>query len=145
MLFIFLVLIICLKKFLWKVSILVCSFFESVHNSELYRKMEPIRALKILSLVESVILFEQSTFLFLLKAAHASCFLLLMYSLIPSRLPRYLQFFHFWSDVLLISYSSVLSAFTIRFLSVSIWGTVCFISSVAFWLVVILEMSSAYC
>ena len=111
---------------------MVWSFFESVHNSELYKKIELMRALKILSLVESVILFEHSTFLFLLKAAHASCFLLFMSSLMPNKLPKYLQFFHSWSDVLLISYSSVLSAFTIRFLSVSIWGIVCFISSVAF-------------
>ena len=65
-------------------------------------------------------------FLFLLNAAHASCFLLLMSSEVPSKLPKYLQFFQLWSDVLLMLYSSVLSALTIRFLLVRILGTVFF-------------------
>ena len=69
---------------------------------------------------DSDIFLEHKAFLFLLNAAQASCFLLLMSSEVPSKLPKYLQFFQLWSDVLLMLYSSVLSALTIRFLFVRI-------------------------
>ena len=118
----------------------------SVQSSELYRKIDDINASKILILISRVILLLQSDFLFLLNAALANCFLLLMSSWFPSRLPKYLQCFHFWSsEFLFIEYSSVLSWLIIKFLSVSTVGMVFLIFSVTVLLVVIHEMSSAYC
>ena len=102
-------------------------------------------AWNILSLVGNDISSLHSDFLFLLKAAHASCFFLLMSSEFPRRLPRYLHVFHSVSDVLLIVYSSVLSWFTIKFLLVRIVGIVCLISSKMFLIVVAQDVSSAYC
>ena len=106
--------------------------------------------MKILRRNDIEIFLEHSAFLFLLNAAHANCFLLLMSYDFPrsrsSRLPRYLQFFQIWSDVLLLLYSSILSALTIRFLFVRILGTVffiLFISSLASKLIVIQDTSSA--
>ena len=104
-----------------------------------------ISAWKILSLIGSEISLLQRDFLFLLKAAQASCFLLHMSSLFPNKLPRYLHFFHSGFEVLLMLYSSVLSSFTIRFLFVRIFGTICLISSMVSLLVVAHEVSSAYC
>ena len=104
-----------------------------------------ISAWNILSLMGSEISLLQRDFLFLLKAAQASCFLLLISSLFPSKLPKYLHFFHSGFEVLLMLYSSVLSSFTIRFLFVRIPGTVFLISSIVSLLVVAHEVSSAYC
>ena len=121
-------------------------FFVSAQSSELYKNIVATRALKILRRTESEIFLEHSAFLFLLKAAHASCFLLFTSSGVPSKLPRYLQVFQLSSVVvLLMLYSSVLSGLTIRLLLVRIAGMVFFISSLASLLVVIHETSSAYC
>ena len=58
----------------------------------------------------------------MLNAAQANCFVfVLMSSDVPSKLPRYLLVFQIWSDVLLMLYSSVLSALMIRFLFVRIF------------------------
>ena len=102
--------------------------------------------MNILRRTDSEIL-EHYEFLFLLNASQASCFLLLMSSVVPSKLPKYLLFFQLWSDVLLMLYSSVLSALTIRFLFVRIFGTVFFITSLASRLVVtsMQETSSSCC
>ena len=139
------VLTICLRNALWNVSILMISVLFSVQSSALYRKIDDTSASKILILISRAILLLHSDFLFLLKAALASCFLLLMSSLFPKRLPRYLQFFQLLFEFLFIVYSSVLSLLMIKFLSVSTAGMVCFMLSVNFWLVVIQDMSSAYC
>ena len=78
-----------------------CPEFWTIKKNRCFKK-----ALKILTRTDSDIFLEHSAFLFLLNAAHANCFLLLMSYDFPrsrsSRLPRYLQFFQLWSDVLLM-------------------------------------------
>ena len=54
----------------------------------------------------------------LLNSVQANCFPLLMSSDVPSKLPMYLQVSQLCSDVLLMLYSYVLFALTIRFLFV---------------------------
>ena len=142
---VFLLLMICLRNFLWKVSILVLSFLLRVQSSELYKKIGAIRALKILSLTSRDISLLHSDFLFLLNAAHASCFLFAISSEFPSKLPKYLHCLQSVSEFLLIVYSSVLSWLTIRFLLVRIVGIVCLISVMMVLFVVTQEVSSAYC
>ena len=144
--YVFCVLTICLSMDLSNVSIFVLSVRFNVQSSALYIKIDVTSASNILILTLRAILLLHSDFLFLLKAALASCFLLFMSSLFPRRLPRYLHFFQSSSSVcLFIVYSSVLSLFTIRFLSVNVLGIVCLIFSVTLLLVVIQDMSSAYC
>ena len=116
-----------------------------VQSSELYKKIGAMRALKILSLTSRDISLLHIDFLFLLKAEHASCFLLAMSSEFPNKLPKYLHFLQSVFEFLLIVYSSVLSWLTIRFLFVSIVGIVCLISVMTLLLVVAQEVSSAYC
>ena len=111
----------------------------------MYRNIGVISASKILSLILRCILFDVRHFLFFLKASHANIFLLFMSSSFPSKLPRYLQVFQSWLEFLFIVYSSVFSWFTSRFLFVRVFGTVFFIYSLALMLVVIHEISSAYC
>ena len=85
------------------------SFLLRVQSSELYKKIGAMRALKILSLTSRDISLLHIDFLFLLKAEHASCFLLAMSSEFPKRLPKYLHFLQSVLEFLLIVYSSVLS------------------------------------
>ena len=95
------------------------SLLERTHNSELYRKMEEMRATNILILILRDISLEQSTLLLLAKAALASCFLLFISSVFPSSEPSSLHFFQSGLLVRETSNSSVLSSFTSKLFSLS--------------------------
>ena len=104
--------------------------------------MEVIKA-SILSLIFSLSLmfFDVKHFLFFLKASHANSFLLFMSS-------SSLGIYNFSNHDLMIYLLSIIlffSGFTSRFLSIRAFGTVFFIYSFALLLVVIQDMSSAYC
>ena len=72
--FIRLVLTICLRNDLWKVSIF-CLFWKlMVQSSELYRKIDETSASNTRILTARDISFEQRVCLFFEKAAHATCF-----------------------------------------------------------------------
>ena len=130
----FLVLTICLRKFLWNESIFLLSAFERDHSSQLYKNTGATKHKKLLSLDVRGLWLVHKIVLYLLNVAQANCFLLFISSEFPNRDPRNLHFFQSSFPFLFILYSSVLSSFTSRFLSFSSFAAISFMLSIFYML-----------
>ena len=93
-----------------------------VQSSELYRKMLSTYALKILRRMTSLtyLLLKMFSSVFILSIARP--FLRLISSFVSNKEPSNLHFFQLLSEILLISYFSVLVVFTNRLFCSSISG-----------------------
>ena len=98
---------ILLRKFLCRTSIWSSRCYVTVLSSLLYRNMLPTYASSVLILILTVVLLYSSIYLSLLYAAFASCFLLLMSSVVLKRLLGYLHFPQCSSPFHFIQYCSV--------------------------------------
>ena len=141
----FLVLTICLRKFLWNESIFLLSAFERDHSSQLYKNTGATKHKKLLILDARGLWLVHKIVLYLLNVAQANCFLLFISSEFPNRDPRNLHFFQSSFPFLFILYSSVLSSFTSRFLSFSSFAAISFMLSFTSSTLVTQLVSSAYC
>ena len=94
-----------------------------VQSSELYRRMLSTHALKIRRQMTSLTCLLLKMFSSVFRMSIARPFLRLISSSVSNKEPSSLHFFHLLSEILLISYFSVLVVFTNRLFSFSISGT----------------------
>src|SRR2546425_10731512 len=100
-------------------SISSFNFLFGVQVSLLYKNMLSMYTLNSLHLTFRDIFFVSRIFLYLMYDAIESCFLLLMSSLVPNSVPKYLHFLHSLLEFFDTLYFSVFSLLIIKFLFLS--------------------------